>query len=165
MVVGKRTFRNIVVIAFLFFVAYAAGCPNPFIARLVHKRITVGMSADEVVTTLTKYRGYHAYRIKLLDRETLEACSKNPVFQACSKYPSPPGCRGRIPEKCVEKRYRPAEFTTIINDVANHRTDFVDFQAEISVLYMGPVFVHNSFEVDIGPDGKVKSVTPVKHWD
>jgi hypothetical protein len=33
------------------------------------------------------------------------------------------------------------------------------------VLFMGPVFLHNSFDIQIDKNGKVSSVTPVMHWD
>jgi hypothetical protein len=56
------------------------------------------------------------------------------------------------------------EFVRIINDVKDNK-EYVIGEASIFVCLMGPMFLHNSFDIIFNSDGKVKFVSPVKHWD
>ena len=90
-----------------------------------------------------------------------------PEFEKCLASTYHTNCISKIPgyKKCEEKKYKPAEFIKITNDVAHKRVDYAGYKAMIRVLFMGPVFLHNDFEVHFKSESTVESTTPVKHWD
>jgi len=144
-----------------------AGC-GPSLVNVVHQKIKLGMSVDEVVSILSQYKGHHAYWLKLIDKKSEKECSRlKPEFEACLKNNYSVECENRIPnyKKCLKNMYKPQEFAKIVNDVASKKTEYTDYEAKIMVLFMGPGFLHNSFEIILGNDAKVKSITEVKHWD
>lgn len=164
---------SIILIIFILFSAFA-GCHMPFVAKFVHKKIKIGMTASEVVNILSKYkgtspRGFHWYRIKLIDAATEKECTKiKPEYEQCFKNNFSLDCEKKFPkyrDDCRGKSYESDEFIKIINDVANKKVYYAIYEAEASVLFMGPVFVHNSFRIYFDPEGKVTSITPVEHWD
>ena len=40
-----------------------------------------------------------------------------------------------------------------------------DTHVAVNVLFMGPGFSHNEFDILLDSEGKVESVTPLKKWD
>lgn len=162
---------SIILIIFILFSA-SAGCHMPFFAKLVHNKIKVGMAANDVVNILTKYksgRNFHYYSIQLIEMGKVEECAKLKLdYDQCLKSYYSFECDKKFPkyrDDCLEGIYKPEEFVKIINDIAHRKVNYASYKAEISVLFMGPVFLHNSFRIYFDSNGKVASVTPVEHWD
>ncbi len=112
----------------------------PWVAERAHKKMKVGMSVNEVVDILLKYRRpspqFHMlFHIKL--------CEDN----------------------CKEKNYGPDEFIKIVNKVANKEIKNVNYEAMINVVFIGPAFQKNDFGVYFNSEGKVETITEVRHWD
>lgn len=159
---------SIILIIFVFFSVFA-GCHMPFVANFVHKKIKLGMSVNEVVSILTKYKGYHSYWVQLINPEKVNECNKiKPEYEECLKSGYSIDCDKKFPkyrDDCMAGLYRLEEFIKITNDVASKKVNYTIYKAEVSVLFMGPVFLHNSFKIYFDSQGKVESVTPVEHWD
>ena len=43
--------------------------------------------------------------------------------------------------------------------------DLSQFETELTVLFMGPGFLHNEFTVNFEKGGAVSAVSELKHWD
>lgn len=106
-------------------------------AEKVHREIAIGMSISEVIDILSKYEGRHQYRIKLCNKENI----------------------------CEEKTYNLADFVATMNEVLNKKHDYSHYEAKIIVLFVGPGYLKNDFEVIFNADNKVKTTTDVRHWD
>jgi hypothetical protein len=108
----------------------------PWVAKSAHKKMKVGMSVNEVVDILLKYRHHSSQlRIKLCE------------------------------DDCKERNYGPDEFIKIVNQVANKEISYVNYEAKIYVLFMGPAFNHNDFRIYFNSEGRVETITELRHWD
>ena len=142
-------------------------------AAVAHWKIQVGMTAAQVVEILSAPRGRHSYHIKALDQTATRECESSKVqFESCRGsnmslvdcYKQFPAwetnglCRGR-------SYFVPAEFLKGLEDLSRSEIPYVSLEIFISATYMGPAFLHNSFRINFGRDGRVTSVTEVRHWD
>ena len=53
------------------------------------------------------------------------------------------------------------EFEKILSETSKQK----DTRIVVNVLFMGPGFLHNEFDIILDTEGKVKSVTSLKQWD
>ena len=120
----------------LLLMIHLTGC-SPAKAEKMHQQIKIGMSVSEVLDILDKNEGRHQYLIKLCREEN----------------------------NCEEEMYKLTEFIKTTNGVINRKINYSSFEAKILVLFMGPGFLKNDFWVYFDSENKVKSTTPVKHWD
>ena len=132
----KKTKLFLLTHLLLILLVYLIGCSSDK-AEKVHQQIKIGMSAGEVLNILSKNEGRHKYWIKL--------CNKKDI--------------------CEDKMYKPTEFIETINAIINRNVNYSGYEAKIIVLFIGPGFLKNDFEVHFNPEGKVKLTTPVRHWD
>ncbi|MFH1434464.1 MAG: hypothetical protein ABIJ56_01990 [Pseudomonadota bacterium] len=152
-----------------------SGCQNYFMARIVHNKVSVGMPAAQVVSSLKKYnepglllRSFLSYRIKLTDGELNSKCIEpEPAFKECLEDDFYLDCVREYPsyKKCFLVDYEPSEFLDIVEKVAKRRVDYVIYEARIDVCFVGPVFLKNDFEITLDEEGKVKEVSAVRSWD
>ena len=54
-----------------------------------------------------------------------------------------------------------AEFEKIVEESRGKK----DTRISVNVLFMGPGYLHNEFDIVFGGDGMVEEVTPLKQWD
>jgi len=120
----------------LLLLVYLTGCSSNK-AEKVHQQIKINMSVNEVLNILSKNEGRHQYWIKL--------CSKENI--------------------CEDKIYALKEFIETTNEIINKKINYSSYEAKIIVLFIGPGFLKNDFEVYFNSECKVKLITPVRHWD
>jgi hypothetical protein len=53
------------------------------------------------------------------------------------------------------------EFETVLSETSKQK----DTRIVVNVLFMGPGFLHNEFDIILDSEGKVKSVTSLEQWD
>jgi hypothetical protein len=112
------------------------GCGSSKVEK-VHREIAIGMSVSEVMGVLSRYEGRHQYLIKL--------CRKDNI--------------------CEDKMYKPVDFVTTTKGITDKKHDYSRYEAKIIVLFVGPGYLKNDFEVLLNADNKVSLKTPVKRWD
>lgn len=118
------------------FLICITGCGSNKVEK-VYREIAIGMSVSEVMDILSRYEGRHQYRIKL--------CSKDNI--------------------CEDKMYKPADFAATTNGIIYKKQDYSRYEAKIIVLFVGPGYLKNDFEVVFDSDNKVSLKTPVRRWD
>jgi hypothetical protein len=118
------------------FLICITGCGLSTVEK-VHREIAIGMSVSEVVDVLSKYEGRHQYRIKL--------CSKDNI--------------------CEDKMYKPEDFVATTKGITDKKHVYSRYEAKIIVLFVGPGYLKNDFEVVFNADNKVGLKTPVRRWD
>ncbi|GEM_PF-5349177 len=162
----------ILVILILFLVG--GGCYMPFVAKFVRNKIKIGMTTRKIVDILQKYKGRYYYQILILSEEDSKECNRiKPEFEKCIQNSMDTGsgfdCLTKFKsysDRCEGKLIRNAEeFIKGMDDIASKKFDYAIYEVKANVLFMGPVFLHNSFEIYFNSQGKVESITPVKHWD
>lgn len=148
------------------------GCHIPLRAHLVHRRIKAGMSIEEIFSILSEYKGIsaeHSYWITLIVPEAEEECARNKArYEKCLAASFFRDCDKRFPAysaNCAKKMYKPERFMQIAREVSNNKVAYARYEADVVVMFVGPGFLKNDFHVYFNRDGKVKSVSPVKHWD
>lgn len=160
---------SIILVIFILFLV-AGGCHLPFVAKFVHNKIKIGMTTREIVDILRKYKGYHRYEILILNEEDSKECNRiKPEYEKCINTSDVVDCFVKFQsyrDRCEGKLIHNAEeFIRSMDDIANKKFDYAIYEAKTIVLFMGPVFVHNDFKIHFNSQGRVESITPVRHWD
>ena len=146
---------------------------GPWRAARAHWKIQLGMTATQVVEILSAPRGRHSYHIKALDQTATRECENSKVqLENCRRNEtSILDCYKRFPAweingLCRGKTFlAPAGFIRDLEDLSRSEIPYVSLEISIWATYMGPGFLHNTFRINLGRDGRVTSVTEVRHWD
>jgi len=107
-------------------------------AKATHKKIKMGMSVDEVTSILAKSGGRHMYCLEF--EHPKEGWEKHTTLLAES-------------------------FRELMDKTTNRNNEYTIFEAGIIVVFKGPGFLNNSFEILFDDTGKVKSISDLKRWD
>ena len=151
---------------------------GPRSAARAHDRMRLGMNAAEAVGIIEDGRGdgltIHSFTLKALEGAQAGECDKErPAFDKCvggdpiKKF----DCEKTYPQfgypkgACTGIYYEPQEFVELLRTLPGGGRKYSVWQAQIRADYHGPLFQNNTFTVDFDEEGKVRSISEVKHWD
>ena len=155
------------IIAFLFF-SVIAGCNSPFVAQHIHRTIKSTMNHDEVIQILNNVvtvPGFHTYRLSIHFPEQKAKNIKAAKFLA-KKYKRGLLFTPRLDNKsCMHFTFIDQQtYLEARKDMKLNSSKLEIQKTSFLVLYMGPVFLKNSFQIDF-VDDLIISKSELMHWD
>ena len=161
-------------------------------ANEAYNKVQLGMNVAEVVKILDQSKkNHHQWIIRALTKKDYDICEyERPLYEKCveekkqcTKNGNTDDCYRKFPVFYCEKKYPNFEMGNLCfgednfligkgsaflkrhEELVLKKDNFVIFEAEIRVLYMGPMFMHNTFEINFDREGKVSAKTKVRSWD